>query len=145
MENCITKSDNLGHNNNSIYFYTKQIIADLQWKGVATKHIHYCSDGPSSQFKNNFNATNLKFDLNNYEISTERNFSLHGKRENDASDGDVKNGVWHKVLQKMLVDANLDDFAMIAHAKFIKFNIFSFNRRRSDKFRRFSKWTLFIC
>lgn len=75
----------------------------------------------------------MKFDLNNYEISTERNFSVHGKRENDESDGDVKNGVWHKVLQKMLVDANLDDFAMITHAKFIKFNIFSFNQR-SEKF-----------
>ena len=63
----------------------------------------------------------------------QKGISLCTVKENDGSDGDVKNGVWHKVLQKMLVDANLDDFAMITHAKFIKFNIFSFNQR-SEKF-----------
>ena len=38
-------------------------------------------------------------------------------------------GVWcFMVLQKKVVVANLDDFVMIAQAKFTKFNIFSFTK-----------------
>ena len=53
---------------------------------------------------------------------------MHGKRENDRSGGDVKNGVWHKVHWKKVVVANLDDFVMVAQAKFNTFNIFSFTK-----------------
>ena len=132
MEHYILCSGDLGHDKNSIYFYNKQIIADLQQKGVTTQHIHYWSDGPSSQFKNKFNATNLKFQLHDYGISADWNFfaTAHGKGENDGSGGDVKNGVWRKVLQKMVVVANLDVFVMVAQAKFTKFNIFSFTKEK---------------
>ena len=69
----------------------------------------------------------MKFQLHDYGISADWNFfaTAHGKGENDGSGGDVKNGVWSKVLQKKAVAANLDDFVMIAQAKFTKFNIFS--------------------
>ena len=80
----------------------QQMIADLQQNGATTQHICYWPDGPSSQFKNKFNAKNLKFHFHDYGISADWNFfgTAHGKGENDGSGGDVKNGVWCEVLQK---------------------------------------------
>ena len=66
MEHYTLCSDDVVHDKNSIYFYNKQIIADIQQKGGTTQYIHYWSDEPSSQFKNKFNATNLKFYLHDY-------------------------------------------------------------------------------
>ena len=117
VEHYILCSDDLGHDKNSIYFYNKQIITDLQRKGVTTQHFHYWSDGPSSQFKNKFNATNLKFHLHDYGISADWNFfaTAHAKGENDGSG---------KVYQ-------------IQH-------LFIY-QRRNKKSGRFSKSTLLIC
>ena len=126
MEHYTLCSDDVVHDKNSIYFYNKQIIADIQQKGGTTQYIHYWSDEPSSQFKNKFNATNLKFYLHDYRISVDGNFfaATPGKVENDGSGRDAKNGVWHKVLQKKVVVANLGDFVMVAQAKFTEFIIF---------------------
>ena len=53
--------------------------------------VHYWSDGQSSQFKNQFDATDFMFHEQDY-------------------GGDVKNAVWRSVLQKKAVVSNLDEF-----------------------------------
>ena len=109
----------MAHEKNSVYFYNSKIIEDLKAKGVSINHVHYWSDGPSSQFKNQFNMCNLRFHFDDYGVSADWNFfaTSHGKGENDGSGGDVKNGVWRKVLQKKAVVTNLNEFVNVAKAK----------------------------
>ena len=59
------------------------------------------SDGPSSQFKNQFNFTTLLFHEHNHQALADWNFfaTSHGKGGNDGVGGDVKNAVWRKTLQ----------------------------------------------
>ena len=48
MKYYILCSDDLVHDENSIYFHNKQIRVNLHQKGVTTQDIHFWSDGPSS-------------------------------------------------------------------------------------------------
>ena len=48
MKYYILCSDDLVHDENSIYFHNKQIRVNLHQKGVTTQDIHVWSDGPSS-------------------------------------------------------------------------------------------------
>ena len=54
------------------------------------------------QFNNQYNICNLRFHLEDHGMVGDCNFlaTAHGKGENDGAGGDVKNGVWRKVLQK---------------------------------------------
>ena len=61
LEHYVLCSDDMAHEKNSVYFYNSKIIEDLKAKGVSINHVHYWSDGPSSQFKNQFNMCNLRF------------------------------------------------------------------------------------
>ena len=40
------------HDKRCIYHCNKALITDLRSEGVEVQHVHYFSDGPSSQFKN---------------------------------------------------------------------------------------------
>ena len=82
--------------------------------------VHYWSDGPSSQFKNQFNFTNLLFHEKGYGMPADGNVfaTSHGKGENDGAGGDVKNSVWGKVLQHKEVVGDLDSFVSVAKKSF---------------------------
>ena len=90
--------------------------------------VHYWSDGPSSQFKNQYNFTNLLLHQKDHGMPADWNFSAtsHGKGENDGTGGDVKNAVWRKVLQNKAVVADLESFVSLAKAKFPSFTIEGF-------------------
>lgn len=126
MKYYILCSDDLVHDENSIYFHNKQIRVNLQQKGVTTQDIHFWSDGPSSQFKKKFNATNLKFHFHVYGSEFVCG-TAHDKGENDISGGDVENVF---LLQKKAVVTNLNDLATVAQENFTKFNIFSFTKKK---------------
>ena len=90
--------------------------------------VHYWSDGPSSQFKNQYNFTNLLLHQRDHGMPTDCNFftTLHKKGENDSAGGDVKSAVWRKVLQNKTVVGDLESFVSIAKEKFPNFAIEGF-------------------
>ena len=61
FQHYVLCSDDLGHDEDSIFFYNSFIVNDLKAEGLHFDFAHYLSDGPSSQFKNQYNFTNLKF------------------------------------------------------------------------------------
>ena len=83
--------DDLGRYRNSIYFYNKQIISDIQRKGLEISNGHYWSDGPSSQFKNLYMLANLCLLENDFGVPSDLNFvaTSHGKGENDGLGEDI--------------------------------------------------------
>ena len=85
-------SNDLGHDKDSIYFWNKYIIDDLKENEIAVKNVHYWSDGPSNQFKNQFLFTNLLFHEQDHQAKANRNLFVitHRKGENDNVGGDVK-------------------------------------------------------
>ena len=128
FQHYVLCSDDLTHNKNTIFFYNSYIINDLKSKGLAFDMVHYWSDGPSSQFKNQYNFTNLLLHEQDYGMPADWNFfaTSHGKGENDGAGGDVKNAVWRKVLQNKVVVGDLETFVSVAKAKFPNFIIEGF-------------------
>ena len=118
-------SNDLGHDKDSIYFYNKYIIDNLREKEIPVKNVHYWSDGPSSQFKNQFLFTNLLFHEQDHQAKADWNFfaTAHGKGENDGVGGDVKNAVWRKTLQQKEVVTSCEEFVSVAKKKFPYFVI----------------------
>ena len=90
--------------------------------------VHYWSDGPSSQFRNQHNFTNLLLHQRDHGMLADWNFfaTSHGKGENDGAGGDVKNAVWRNVLQNKAVAGNLESFVSVAKEKFPNFAIEGF-------------------
>ena len=90
--------------------------------------VHYWSDGPSSQFKNQYNFTNLLLHQRDHGMPADCNFftTLHKKGENDSAGGDVKSVVWRKVLQNKTVVGDLESFVSVVKEKFYNFGIEGF-------------------
>ena len=86
-------SDELNHDKNTIFFYNSYIINYLKSKRLIFNMVHYWSDGPSSQFKNQYNFTNLLLHQMNHGMSADWNFFMtsNRKKENDSAGRDVKN------------------------------------------------------
>ena len=128
FQHYVLCSNDLGHDKDSVYFYNKFIINDLKAKKLQVSKVHYWSDGPSSQFKNQFNFTNLKFHEKDYQCMADWSFfaTSHGKGENDGLGGDVKNAVWRQTMQLKVVVNNLFDFVNVAQKTFPHFNIVAF-------------------
>ena len=120
------------HDKNTIYFYNKFIINHLKQTGVPITHVHYWSDGPSSQFKNQYNFTNILFHKEDYGSTADWNFfaTSHGKGDNDGVGGDVKNAVWRKVLQQKEVVGDLVSFVWVAKSKFPSIVIEGFTKEK---------------
>ena len=124
----VLRSDDLTHDKNTIFFYNSYIINDLKSKGLIFDMVHYWSDGPSSQFKNQYNFTNLLLHQKDHGMPADLNFfaTSHSKGENDGTGGNVKNAVWRKVLQNKAFVADLEPFVSLAKAKFPSFTIEGF-------------------
>ena len=88
----------------------------MKSQGLSFDMVHYWSDGPSSQFKNQFNFTNLKFHEKDHCMPANWNFfaASHGKGENGGAGGNFKNSVWQKVLQGKSVVGDLELFVTLA-------------------------------
>ena len=110
-------SNDLTHDKNTIFFYNSYIINDLKSKDLIFDMVHYWSDGPSSQFKNQHNFTNLLLHQKDHGMPADWNFfaTSHGKGENDGAGGDVKNAVWRKVLQNKAVVSPLKDLHQLKY------------------------------
>ena len=121
-------SDHLTHGKNTIFFYNFYILNDLKSKGLIFDMVHYWSDGPYTQFKNQYNFTNLLLHQRDHGMPADWNFfaTLHGKGENDGASGDIKNAVWRKALQNKLVVGDFDSFVSFAKEKFPNFAIEGF-------------------
>ena len=52
-------SNDLTHDKNTIFFYNSYIINDLKSNRLIFDMVHYWTDGPSSQLKNQYNFANL--------------------------------------------------------------------------------------
>ena len=120
-------SDDLTHDKN-IFFYNSYIINDLKSEGLIFDIVHYWSDGLSSQFKNQYNFTNLLLHQRDHGMPADWSFfvTLHRKGENDSAGGDVKNAVRRKVLQNQAVVVDLESFVSVAKEKFPNFAIEGF-------------------
>ena len=94
-------SDELTHDENTIFFHNSYIINDLKSKGLIFDMVHYWSDSPSNQFKNQYDFTNLLLHQRDHGMPTDWNFFVtsHRKKENDGAGGDVENAVWRKVCR----------------------------------------------
>ena len=103
-------SDDLTHDKNIIFFYNSYIINDLKSKGLIFDMVHYWFDRPSSQFKNQYNFTNLLLHQKDHGMPADWNFfaTSYGKGENYSAGGDVKNAVYRKVLQNEAVVGDLE-------------------------------------
>ena len=90
--------------------------------------VHYQSERPSSQFKNQYKFTNLLLCQRDHDMLAGWKFftTLHGKGENDGAGGDVKNTVWRKVLQDKTFVGDLESFVSVAKEKFPTFAIEGF-------------------
>ena len=128
LQHYVLCSDDLGHGKNSIFFYNSFIVNNLKAKGLHFDFVHYRSDGLSSQFKNQYNFTKLKFHDKGHGMMAEWNFfaTSHDKGENDGVGGNVQNGVWQRVLQQKEVVGDLQSFVAIAQEKFPSFKIVAF-------------------
>ena len=89
----------------------------------------YWSDGPLSQFKNQFSFTNLWYSEHDHHALDDWNFfaTSHGNGENDGVGGHKKNAVWCKTLQMEVLVTNLNEFVEVAQKKFSSFVIVAFN------------------
>ena len=132
-------SNDLGHDKDSIYFWNKYIIDDLKENEIAVKNVHYWSDGPSNQFKNQFLFTNLLFHEQDHQAKANRNLFVitHRKGENDNVGGDVKNAVWRKTLQQKEVVTSCEEFVSVAKKKFSNFAIAFFPNESIRSFTTF--------
>ena len=93
--------DDLTDDKNTIFFYNSYITNYLKSKGLIFDMVHYWSDGPSSQFKNQYNFTNLLLHQRDHGMPADWNFftTSHRKGENNTAGADIKNAVWRKVLE----------------------------------------------
>ena len=92
--------------------------------------VHYWSDGPFSQFKNEYNFTNLLLHERDHGMPAEWNFftTSHKKRENDGAGGDVKNAVWRKVYRIKLFLEIFSFLLPLPKKSFLIFPLKSLNR-----------------
>ena len=97
LEHYILCSDDMGHDKNNVYFYNSQILEDLKKKYVNINNVQM--DHPGN-LKTNTIYVIFDFTWEDHGMVADWNFfaTSHGKGENDGAGGDVKNGVWRKVL-----------------------------------------------
>lgn len=91
----VVVSDDLAHDKRSVYAFNKVIIDNLKENGIPINHIHYFTDGPSSQFKNRYTVQNLVEHQKELGSSADWSFfeAGHGKGPVDGIGGTVKRKV----------------------------------------------------
>ena len=141
-------SNDLTHDKNTIFFYNSYIINDLKNRLIFDM-VHYWSDGPSSQLKNQYNFVNLLLHQRDYGMPVNWNFyaTSHRKGENDSAAEDVKNAVSRKALLNKVVVGDFESFVSVAKEKFPNFAIEGFKsneicdatKHLSEHFKKHSK------
>ena len=81
---CI--SDRTKHDTLSVFAFKKMIIEEIQRRNIPVQHIHYMSDGASSQYKNCKNFYDLTMHEQDFAISADWSFfaTSHGKGPYDG-------------------------------------------------------------
>ena len=115
-------SNDLGHDKDSIYFYNKYIIDDLKEKEIAVKNVHYWSDEPSSQFKNQFHKP-VSWAGSSSKSWLEFLCDCPWKRWKWWCRWWRKNVIWCKTLQQKEVVTSCEEFRSVAKKKFPDFAI----------------------
>ncbi len=105
-------SDDLDHDKTSVLVFLHKLLADLTAKEAITK-VDIFSDGPSSQFKNQFvfNLLPVLRELHHLESLNWHFFATsHGKGAVDGIGGTVKRNVWMETLSRRAVVNSLGRF-----------------------------------
>lgn len=110
MNSFSVVSDDQDHSKRSIIPFVDRLFEELP-EGIETVHIW--SDGPTSQFKNKFIASALKFLQRKHEMKLHWSFfcALHGKGPVDGVGGSLKRQVWTEVKTRKSVVCNALDFS----------------------------------
>lgn len=112
-------SDELDHEKNSVCVFIHELLSKLVAKHGITK-VDIFSDGPSSQFKNQFVLNYLpiiKKQLNLDYLCWNFFATSHGKGAVDGIGGTVKRNVWMETLSRQAVVSSLQDFCEVAMKK----------------------------
>ena len=112
-------SDDLDHDKTSVLVFLHKLLAELTDKETI-KNVDIFSDGPSSQFKNQyvFNFLPVLRELYHLESLNWHFFATsHGKGAVDGIGGTVKRNVWMETLSRRAVINSLEDFCEVARKK----------------------------
>lgn len=111
---CIV-SDFMQHNKEAVHVFNETLLKELFSQKLTFKvsHVHYFTDGASSQFKNRFILKDLMFHKEDYGCTAERNYfgTAHGKGPHDGIGGEVKRVVFRAELQKKIYVNSAEEFA----------------------------------
>ena len=85
-------SDELGHNATTVYTITKKLVADMKKTSPNLSHIHYYTDGPTSQYRNKTIFYIVSNHMNLFSVVASWNYfeAGHGKGPCDGVGGTVK-------------------------------------------------------
>ena len=112
-------SDNLDHDKTSVLVFLHKLLVELTAE-EPIKNVDIFSDGPSSQFKNQFvfNFLPVLRKLHHLDSLTWHFFATsHGKGAVDGIGETLKRNVWTETLSQRVVVNSLEDFCLVAKTK----------------------------
>ena len=118
-------SDDLDHDKTSVCVFMDKVLSKLTTEN-GIKKADIFSDGPSSQFKNQYIFSYLPSLYKRYQLdSLNWNFfaTSHGKGAVDGIGGTVKRNVWLETLSRQAVVNTLEDFSNVAMTKEQKIDV----------------------
>ena len=119
QRSIIYVSDHLEHDKTTVLVLMNKLFVELT-KSNGVKKIDVFSDGPSSQFKNQYVFNALPY-LVGYHCLDRLNWHFfatsHGKGAVDGIGGSVKRDVWMATVSRQHVVTNLEDFCRVARSK----------------------------
>ena len=124
----VVVSDGLDHDKTSVLCFINHLLGDLKKHSI--NQIDIISDGPSSQFKNQYVLNCLPVLLERHDLARLHwHFfaTSHGKGAVDGIGGVVKRSVWMKTLSGLVVVSSLEDFCQSAKKREEKIEIISFS------------------
>ena len=119
QKSMVFVSDDLDHEKTSVLVFIHKVLSELTTK-YAIRKVDIFSDGPSSQFKNQYVFNCLPFLLQQHHLEC-LNWHFfatsHGKGAVDGVGGTVKRNVWMETLSRREVVNSLNDFCRISMKK----------------------------
>lgn len=119
QKSMVFVSDDLDHDKTSVCVYMHKVLSKLTTEN-AIKKADIFSDGPSSQFKNQY-VFNYLPSLYKQHLLDCLNWNFfatsHGKGAVDGIGGTVKRNVWMETLSRQEVVTSLEDFCQVAMKK----------------------------
>ena len=105
-------SDELGHNSATVFAIMKKLVSEIKTVTPNLKHIHYYTDGPTSQYRNKSIFYIVSRHKSLFGVSASWNYfeAGHGKGPCDGVGGSVKRMADEAVKQRKVVIQDAHDF-----------------------------------